>query len=68
MSITIEGWIMPTKDFKELRAKLEIHLEESGQIRADLAWLKKSFWVLAGAGVTFNVTLVAGLILYLLKR
>lgn len=24
------------------------HLEESGEIRADLKWLKKSFWVLAG--------------------
>lgn len=24
------------------------HLEESGEIRADLKWLKKSFFVLAG--------------------
>ena len=58
---------MLNKDLKELRSKLENHLEESGQIRADIAWLKKAFWTLAGAGVTFNVTLVVGLILFLLK-
>lgn len=46
---------------------VENHLEQSGNIRTDLAWLKKSFWALAGAGVTFNVTLVVGLLLYLLK-
>ncbi len=44
------------------------HLEQSGNIRTDLAWLKKSFWTLAGAGITFNVTLAVGLILYLVKK
>lgn len=58
---------MTDKEIRIIREKLETHLEESGQIRADLAWLKKSFWVLAGAGVTFNVTLAVGLVLYLLK-
>ena len=46
---------------------VELHLEQSGNIRTDLAWLKKSFWALAGAGITFNITLIAGLLLYLLK-
>lgn len=27
---------------------VEKHFEESGEIRADLKWLKKSFWVLVG--------------------
>lgn len=51
----------------KLESVVTTHLEESGAIRTDLAWLKKSFWVLAGAGVTFNVTLVVGIILYLVK-
>lgn len=41
-------------ELKELRSKLEKHLEESGEIRSDLSWLKKAFWVLASAGLTFN--------------
>jgi hypothetical protein len=28
------------------------HFEESGEIRADLKWLKKFFWVLAAGIVT----------------
>lgn len=59
---------MPNKDLVELRSKLEKHLEESSGIRTDLNWLKKAFWTLAGAGITFNVTLVVGLILYLIRR
>lgn len=47
---------------------VETHLEQSGNIRTDLAWLKKSFWALAGAGITFNVTLAVGLVLYLVKK
>lgn len=59
---------MPNKDLQELRAKLEQHLEDSGVIRADIAWLKKAFWTLAGAGVTFNVTLLVGVLVFLLKK
>ena len=47
---------------------LVAHLQESGAIRADLAWLKKAFWVLATANVTFNVTLASSLILYLVRK
>ncbi len=47
---------------------VETHLEQSGNIRTDLAWLKKSFWALSGAVMTFTITLVVGLLLYLLKR
>lgn len=59
---------MSNKDLLELRKKLEEHLEESGEIRADLKWLKKAFWTLAGAGVTFNVSLVIAIIAFLLKK
>lgn len=33
----------------KLEDALVRHLEESGTIRTDLAWLKKAFWVLAVA-------------------
>jgi len=55
-------------DLKDLEASLISHLQESGAIRADLAWLKKAFWVLATANVTFNVTLASSLILYLVQK
>ena len=65
---------MPTSRLPEfirrltaLETKMNEHLEESGTIRTDIAWLTKAFWTLAGAGLTFNVTLAVGIILYLLK-
>lgn len=32
------------------------HMEESGEIRTDLKWVKKSMWALIGALSTFIVT------------
>jgi hypothetical protein len=55
-------------DIKDVEALLVAHLQEAGAIRADLAWLKKAFWVLATANVTFNVTLASSLILYLVQK
>ena len=52
----------------KLENAVTAHLEESGGIRADLAWLKRAFWTLAGAGITFNVTFAVGLIMYLLRK
>lgn len=52
----------------QLEAVVTKHLEESGAIRADLAWLKKAMFALAGAGTTFTVTLVVGLILFFIKH
>lgn len=40
------------------------HMEESGSIRADLAWLKKATWACVGACLTFNV----GLVTYMLTK
>lgn len=39
------------------------HLEESGEIRTDLRWLKKAFWTLTGLATTG----VAGIIVELIK-
>jgi len=39
-----------------LEAKFIKHIEESGAIRADLAWLKKAFWTLTVAVITATVT------------
>lgn len=36
-------------NLKEIEKLLLKHLEESGQIRADLNWLKKSYWIVMGA-------------------
>ncbi len=41
--------------------------EVIAEIKTDVAWLKKAFWVLATGGVTFNVTLAGGIIMYLLR-
>lgn len=51
-------------NLKQLETLLMAHLQESGQIRTDLGWLKKAFWALATAGIGFNFSLV----LYLLTR
>lgn len=47
---------------------VEKHLEQSGFIQSDLGWLKKAFWVLSGAGLTFNVTLAVAIIQYLIRK
>lgn len=44
------------------------HLKESGEIRERLATLSKAYWTLAAAGLTFNVSLIVGIILFLVKR
>lgn len=48
---------------KQIEDLLIAHLQESGEIRSDLKWLKKAFWVLAGAVVTFNIALLQKLFL-----
>lgn len=50
-------------NLKQLETLLLTHLQESGEIRADLRWLKRAFWTLAAGGVTFNVTFVAAMLL-----
>jgi hypothetical protein len=34
------------------------HFEESGFIKADLAWIKKALWTLGGSMLTFTGMLV----------
>lgn len=50
------------EEFDILKEKLESHLIESGEIRTDLKWLKKAFWVLAGTGVSFNGILAVAIL------
>lgn len=47
---------------KDLESLLVQHLQESGEIRSDLNWLKKAFWALATAGIGFNVSVVLYLV------
>jgi hypothetical protein len=58
---------MPNKDLKELREKLEAHLEESGEIRSDLKWCKKAIWTVAGGVLTFNVMLALAILNYIFR-
>ena len=55
------------KRLDKLEKQLEDHLIESGEIRSDLKWLKKAFWVLATGGVTFNIIIVGYVVNHLLK-
>lgn len=47
---------------KQLEVLLMTHLQESGEIRSDLKWLKKAFWVLVG-GVLSLVGILLKLVL-----
>jgi hypothetical protein len=51
-----------------LEKTLETHLIESGEIRSDLAWLKKAFWTLAASGLTFLVMLAIAFITYIIHK
>jgi hypothetical protein len=44
------------------------HLEESGEIRADLKWLKKSFWALAGLGTAVGGSMAAEVVIRFMGR
>lgn len=50
-------------NLKQIEKIMIQHLEESGEIRADLKWLKKSFWALAGVGCMTAGTLMTEMIL-----
>lgn len=60
---------MPSLDKRltKLEDAFTIHLTESGEIRADLKWLRKAFWTLAGLGVTV-VGAVTGAVVQFLWR
>jgi hypothetical protein len=50
-----------------LEAKFAAHLEESGAIRADLAWVKKSIWLGVAAGGTAAAGVLVQLFLMIVK-
>jgi hypothetical protein len=56
------------KQVNSLHSDMEAHLRESGEIKADLKWLKQAFWTLAAGGLTFNVTFVIAVVVYLLNH
>jgi hypothetical protein len=43
------------------------HLEESGEMRNDIKWIKKTLWAFIGAMVTMSVTLSGVLAAHWLK-
>lgn len=66
---------MPAPIVKEILRRLGVveqkmgdHFTESGEIRADIAWLKKATWVAGGSFLTFTATLVIAVIVYLLNH
>ena len=61
---------MPTinKRLEILERTLEAHLIESGEIRSDLKWLKRSFWTLASGIITLNVISVGYVIAHIINK
>lgn len=53
---------------KQLEKTIIEHLQESGQIKADLSWLKKAHWIQFAATITFISTAVISIFMYLLKK
>lgn len=54
-----------------LESKVDTHLRDGisvwktlEEVKTDIQWIKRSFWCLAGAGITFN----AGLALYIVEK
>lgn len=50
-----------------LEKAVEVHLLESGEIRTDLAWIKKSMWVAIPIVASVPFTLLIAIVSYLLK-
>ena len=46
-------------NLKQIEKLLIQHLQESGEIRADLRWVKRAIWTLAGMGVTFGLSMAS---------
>ena len=48
---------MPSLDKRmtKLEETVEKHLVESGEIRADLKWLKKLMWAILGTNIALNI-------------
>ena len=51
-----------------LEKTLEAHLIESGEIRSDLSWVKKSFWTLTAAVLTFGTVMTGYAFNHLLSK
>lgn len=49
------------KRIESLENDMEKHLIESGEIRSDLAWIKKAMYGVYGLGATILVTIVGAL-------
>lgn len=49
-------------NLKQLEGLLITHLQESGEIRADLKWVKRAVWTIATAIVPFNLAMVGYLL------
>lgn len=50
-------------NLKQIEKALIQHLQESGEIRADLKWVKKAVWTVAAGGISWNVAVVSYLLL-----
>lgn len=50
-----------------LEERFAKHLEESGEIKTDLSWIKKAIWVTVAAGGTTAAGMVVQLFLMLVK-
>lgn len=66
---------MPTQDVKTIHKRLDImetklekHLEESGEIRTDLRWIKQLMFAAIGLACTATAGVAVQIFLLLVKR
>ena len=52
----------------KFEAILTKHLEESGEIRSDLKWVKKGLWTMIGLGTTCGGVMLEELIRHAMAR
>jgi hypothetical protein len=57
-----------SKRMDKLEEAFITHLTESGEIRADLKWVKKAVWTLVGLGTTLGGVVTEEIIRHALSR
>ena len=65
---TNKDLIALTKKVDEIYTKMEAHLEDAGNVRTNIEWLKRWMWVCITASLTTVGTITTALVVYLLNK
>lgn len=52
----------------KIHEKMEAHLEDAGNVRTNIEWIKKWTWIGISTSFTTLISLVVAILMYLLKR